>query len=442
MRGQAGMALPMVLGMMVIFAIALGTVMIETTAVQNTSKRGTAEGRALSLAEAGLGTALSILNNAADPTSPSAVGSGSNSLNGGTASWTGTLSGTTWTLTGTGSLPSPTAGAGTVRRTASVDVAVNPTSAAWKYLFADNAAGCMSIANNATIAAPVYSRGNLCISNNAHLTGSPVQVEGNVTIGNNGSIGSAGTPVAVAYLASCGSPSHACSTADRVYATSLTSTPQGLTKPTIDLAGWYANAKPGPSHNCTSGTVPGGFDTDATLNRSRATYNLTSGSSYDCQYWENGSMVGRLKWDSATSTLTVLGTILFDGSIALSGTATYSGRATIYATGRVTSSNNTSFCGIAGCTGSWDPDTNLAVLVAGEPTTNPGISLANNSSFQGAMYAVLDYNASNNVTNWGPVIARSVSISNNAGQIMSLSSVPPGAPGAAGGVQPLAGTWR
>ncbi len=442
-RDQSGFALPMAIGMMMIFAIALGTVVIETTAGQNTNERDTADTKALSLAEAGVGTALSILNNASDPTSASAVTPGSSSSNGGTSSWTGTLAGNTWTLTGTGTLPSPIAGGGTVRRTASVDVSLNPTSAAWQYVFADNAAGCMTISNNATISAPVYSRGGLCISNNAHVTGSPVQVEGTVTIGNNGSIGSAGTPVAVANLAGCGSPNpHPCTVADRVYATTLTQTTQALTKPTIDLAGWYANAKPGPSHNCTVGAITGGFDSDATLNRSRTQFNLTSGSSYDCQYWENSVMVGQLKWDSATTTLTVLGTILFDGPIGLSGTATYSGRGTIYSTSQITSSNNTHLCGVAACDGTWNTSANLLVLVAGEPTLANGITLANNSIFQGAMYAVNDYSASNNVQNWGPVIARSISISNNAGQIMQLPSLPAGTPGAGGALQPVTGTWR
>lgn len=439
---QAGIALPMAIGMMMIFIIALGTVVIETTASQNTARRDTADAQALDLAEAGVGTALAVLNNASNPMSPSAVGTGSNSLNGGTAAWTGTLSGTTWTLTGTGSIPSPIAGGGTVRRAASVDVQVNGMSTAWQYVYADNAAGCMTISNNATISAPVYSRGGLCISNNAHVTGSPVQVEGNVTIGNNGSIGSAGSPVAVANLASCGSPAHACSAADHVYATTLSQTTQALTKPTIDLPGAYANAAPGPSHACTSGAVPGGFDNDGTMNKSRASFNLTSGASYDCQYLQGASLVGRLTWDNATSTLTVLGTILFDGPIALSGSVTYSGKGTIYSTGQITSSNNTHLCGVAACDATWDTNTNLLVLVAGESTLATGISLSNNSVFQGAMYAVDDYSASNNVQNWGPVIARSISISNNAGQIMPLSSLPAGAPGAGSGVTVVAGSWR
>ena len=97
---------------------------------------------------------------------------------------------------------------------------------------------------------------------------------------------------------------------------------------------------------------------------------------------------------------------------------------------------------MAACDATWDTTSDLLVLVAGESTLATGISLANNSVFQGAMYAVNDYSASNNVQNWGPVIARSVNISNNAGQIMPLPSLPVGAPGAGSGVTVVAGTWR
>lgn len=37
-----------------------------------------------------------------------------------------------------------------------------------------------------------------------------------------------------------------CSAADRVYATTITTTPESLTRPPVDMATWYAAAKPGP----------------------------------------------------------------------------------------------------------------------------------------------------------------------------------------------------
>ena len=279
------------------------------------------------------------------------------------------------------------------------------------------------------------------MGNNSHLTGSPVQIEGNLSLSNNASVGTLATPIASANIASCGSPAHACTSADRVYATSLTQITTQLTKPTLDLPGWYANAKPGPSHNCTTGSMPGGFDNDATFNRSRAAFNLTPGSSYDCQYWESGTLVGRLSWNAATNVLTVLGTILFDGPLTI-GTGTYSGRGTIYATGQITSGNGDQLCGVAACDSTWNPDTNLLVLVSGEQTLQFGIDFANNTVFQGALYAVNDYNAKNNVQNFGPIIARQIFIKNNPGIMLTIPAMPPGAPGADTLIQPVKGSWR
>ena len=86
----------MVLGMMLVFAIAVGSVAFIVGSTQSSAERDVARERALSLAEAGLNNALSILSNAADPSSPSALTARSMSTNGGTEAWSGTLSGSTW----------------------------------------------------------------------------------------------------------------------------------------------------------------------------------------------------------------------------------------------------------------------------------------------------------------------------------------------------------
>jgi hypothetical protein len=432
----------MVLGMMLVFSIGIVGVMIAVTSSQSNSKRNSSRTSASSLAESAMNTALSKLYAASDPTSASALTATSWSAGSGTASYTATLTGNVWTITGTGVLNSPVATAGSISRSVTQRVAVGTAAdTPWHYLFSDNAAGCLTINNNADITAPIYSRGDLCVGNNSHLTGSPVQIEGNLSLGSNASVGSAGTPIASANIASCGSPAHACTTADRVYATSLTQITSQLTKPSADFAGWYANAKPGPSHACTTGSMPGGFDNDTTFNQSRSAFDLTPGSNYDCQYWENGSLVGRLTWNSATHDLTVLGTILFDGPLQI-GTGTYSGRGTIYATGQITSSNGDQLCGVAACDSTWDPDTDILVPVSGEQTLQYGIDFANNTVFQGALYAINDYNAKNNVQNFGPVIARQIFIKNNPGIVLTVPSLPPGAPGANTLLQPVDGSWR
>jgi hypothetical protein len=438
---------------MLVISIALVTVLETSRSSQSSSERSSATDRAVALAEAGADQAVSLLSKSTDVMSPTAVSSSSENGQGGTLSWSGTLAGSTWTLTGTGTVPSPSGGS-PVLRTVTKQVSVSTVDSPWHYLFAANQSGCMTVNNNATISAPLYVTGNLCVSNNAHLTGSPVQVTGTTTVGNNASIGYSGTPIAEAHLAGgCtgGVPNpHACGPSDSVYATVLNQTVTPLTKPTIDLPYWYQNAKPGPMNNCTVGSIPGGFDNDSGAgvppnpNVSRATFNLTPGAAYNCEYWAGSpsALVGRLTWSPSTNTLTVLGTIFFDGSIAISGDVVYQGRATIYSSGAITTSNNTRLCGVSGCTAAWNPSANLLALVAGSSTAPTGFSLSNNAVFQVAAYVVNDYSVSNNAVNWGPVIARGISISNNASNSLSIGALPPGAPGMDSTLHLVSGSYR
>ena len=111
-----------------------------------------------------------------------------------------------------------------------------------------------------------------------------------------------------------------CTAGNSTYATTFSDSPADITMPPMDLPYWYANAKPGPMHPCTTGSLPPGeeFDDDTTINESGNTFELTTAAAYDCQYWEGGEMIGRLAWSGGTTgTLTVLGTIFFDGDIHL-----------------------------------------------------------------------------------------------------------------------------
>ena len=164
-----------------------------------------------------------------------------------------------------------------------------------------------------------------------------------------------------------------CSTVDGVYAGTYTTTPPNLTKPTIDFAYWYQNAKPGPMHNCTTGSFPRGFDNNSTFDNSLPDSNdelerdmTPHSSNYDCQYWENGQMIGRIAWNHTTHVMTIKGEIFIDGDIrwdedgALSN---YQGRAIIYSAGNVefdevvcAGGNGSNNC-YAGNMSAWDPET-------------------------------------------------------------------------------------
>ena len=436
----------MALGMMMVFAIALATVLTLSLSSQTASNQQVANQKAFDLAEAGLNEAISMLINSTDPSVSTAVVPLTTSLNGGTTSYSGTLAGTTWTLTGTGRVTNPASGGGSLARTVSQQLTVSVIGTPWEWAtFVDQPSSCLTIRNNAIVATALYVGGNLCLSNNASYTAAKLYVGGTLT--NSGSVGSSGTPITSATIVGgCtgGAPNpHPCTAADRVYASTISQTPSTLSKPTVDLADAYTKAKPGPLNSCTAGSMPGGFDTDTTRNRSRPLFDLTPSTSYDCRYLDgSGNTIGQLTWNSGTSTLTAAGVLYFDGDISSSGGAIYTGRASIYASGKITFSNNATLCGISGCTSSWDSSNNLILFVAGSSTDQYGFTLSNGANVQAAVYAVTDVYVDNNAAQWGPVVARAIYIDNNAAQSKPLVRLPPGAPGLADIVRPVSGSWR
>ena len=109
--------------------------------------------------------------------------------------------------------------------------------------------------------------------------------------------------------------------ADAVYSTARSGLDvvTGLEKPPVDLPYWYENAKPGPRQACTTqtGSSPA-FDNDDVMNRSLTSpVNLTPALAYDCVVKDGqGNVVGRIAWTPGSpGTLTIAGTIFFDGNI-------------------------------------------------------------------------------------------------------------------------------
>jgi hypothetical protein len=216
-----------------------------------------------------------------------------------------------------------------------------------------------------------------------------------------------------------------------VYATISDSTPTEFVKPEVDLARWYRDSQPGPMHPCTVGSFPGGFDTDSVPNNSLPAVNLTPSSAYDCRVYDaSGALVGQLTWapgsGSNPGTLTMAGTIYFDGPIEFRqyNNAVYQGRATIYAAGDITFANQSTLCGDPECDADWDPQANLLAFVSGG-----NVRVGQQSNFQGAIYAVLDYSENNNSTFWGPIIARRVSLANSTvNHYVPIGTLMPGMP--------------
>lgn len=429
---ERGIALPLALGVtMVLSALAAGIFAYVTTN-QGSAKRAQADQQAYGLAETGLSYAFSRLQNAADPSSATNVPSTTVALTGGSTTYSGALSGTTWTLTSSGTVANPSgpAAAGVVR-TVSMQAQITTSTQAdmrpWDYLFVDQPAGCITLGNSVTLTISLYVRGDLCLENNSQATGPAVHIVGNLYANSpQASIGTAGSPIdEFSASGAChytGTPL-SCGPATNVYADAVGSSPPVIAKPTADLDYWYANAHLGPLSACSSGSFPGGFDNDTTLNVSRGEIDLTPASAYDCRKIDgSGNTVARIAWQPGSpGTLTIQGVIYFDGHLTWSNLnlIQYDGKAVIYGSGQVRIKNRADICGVPACDATWDPRVDLLVFVAGSmiseyDTSSVGGEIGNRVNFQGAMFIVNDFEMDNNTTIWGPVITRSTTINNSA----------------------------
>ena len=447
----------MSLGMSSVLAISGTTAVLYTTSGERAANRSKTDLRAKSLAEAGVNYAFATLYNASDPTLASAVPPRTVTLEGGTVEYYGTLDQSTnrWTLTGIARVPSPNPGAGDVikivrgRARLGSSTHGSENNAVWNYVYADATTGCTSIGNSVNVNVPLYVRGNLCLSNSASMTGYSLQVGGTLSLSNTSHVGTTDHSASSAdednpqvhevhvkggcRLGTTGPFTTPCGPAQRVYSeVPPDDQPAGLTKPPVDLAGWYQNAYPGPMHGCTTGSFPGGFDNDTVMNRSRGTVTLNPSTAYDCQVRDaSNNLIGRIAWNPTTKALTILGTIFFDGDIEFSNSSQvfYSGRATIYASGTISLRNSTLLCGAPTCDEAWDPLQNLLAFVAGSSTDATGFSVENFSTFQGGVYAVNDYVEENNSTVWGPIIARQLHLQNSTiNHYVPLGVLLPGMP--------------
>ena len=262
-------------------------------------------------------------------------------------------------------------------------------------------------------------------------------------------IGTAGSPIARAEVGgTCQSGSKTahtpCSGADRVYAGTYTTTPPNLTKPAIDFAYWYQNAKPGPKHNCTSGSFPGGFDNDSTYNNSlpdvgngNEDLDITpTNTNYDCQYWENGQMVGRIAWNHTTHVMNIKGTIFVDGPVRFDKDGqlvNYNGRAILYSAGNiefdeVVCAGGTGTFNCYNNMSNWDPETNMMIIVSGgwsEYDQGDDCCPLRDAGFQGVMYAKDQCVIHQLFHSSGPVICNQIQIVDDTGTWPTFYPWPP-----------------
>jgi Tfp pilus assembly protein PilX len=483
--GERGIALPMALGIMMVISIALVTVLELSSSGQRSSNISKAEQVALAVAEAGLNHAEAVLANASDPSSSSSLPSSCGTqipAEGGTFCYWGSLSGSTWTVNARSTVPNPSGGAALThdvsqQLTVSLPTGTTADDPAWKYIYSDSPTGCMDVNSSVQLEQPIYVKNDLCLNSSVKILAASgeLNVGGKLTTNSSVEVGTLTEPIPVVRIGGAGCKYGPygglgylwpCTAVQRVWATSQSQTLPPVSKPPADLAYWYANAKPGPSQYCASGSFPGGpsaaFDGDGTLNNAPlGGLDLMPGTAYDCVVMSGTTTLGRLKWEpgSPHGTLTIAGTIFFDRDITINGSeaAVVSGRGTIYSSGKIWLNSSLHLCGKWSSSTStcdwdtWDPDVSMLMFVSGSgasglPSDTYGIELGSSVRFQGALYSVGDTYLSSSVIQQGPIVANQVHLNSSVG----TSSVPydnltPGAPSATPPtptVTLVAGSWR
>jgi Tfp pilus assembly protein PilX len=471
LKDERGIALVMALGILTVFGISVVTLIDYTTSNTQASANNGARQTAYSLAEAGINDMYGILskqaNNAFSSTllpscsTPTTIAYGKGwttfcgSLPAGSDTWNvqatgkirnGGVNGTTYTYR-------------TIKATIQIKGVVIETLAnqVWNYMFATNTNGTgacdESLASGSNVSSNIYVYGNLCLNNNATITGAntKVVVKGYEKMANSTNyIGTSTTKVAEAHIVgSCtvGSTTHnpcrqgATTAGDQIWANTLDTTPPSISAPTVDWAGYYLNANPGPKYSCysSSGTVPT-FDNDTTRNSSVSTsFDLTpSSSDYDC--W---TPAGEIGWNHTTKVLTLNGTVFIDGPAKASCTlCSYSGRGALYLSGSFLVQNK--FCALinAGNTdcnfgSAWDPNAGpfLTVVANGNTADQSGVSagqsvvLVSGAHYQGGLYGSNQVDFAGTASDQGPVVGTSIAINGSVTTYpFNLTQAPSGVP--------------
>ncbi len=476
---ERGMALIMAIGIMAVLGTAGATSMYYATAGARTSNYSNTKSGTFSLAEAGIASIMSVLNNpttnALDPDALCPTGqhtpcSQTTTYPNGTVTWSGVLNRSTavWDVTSIGSSRNSSASPSKVTQKLTAKVTVTPTNTqplnnpSWNYMFATRTGNTCdeTLNNNVGGGSRMYVAGNLCVSNNANLAPSALVVLGNLDVDNNASIGSSSsmstrTETYVGGWCHYGKGTTADPCTDNQdannifskknppsYIVGVNNSPTLLVAPTTDFPGWYENSIPGPSQSCTtsSGTPPV-FDTNyPTRDNSVAnSFDLTPASSYTCRVGPAGSPSGELSWNASTNVLTVSGTMFIDGSAKITNSlASYNGQAALYLSGTflITGKLCGSIAG-GGCdVNTWNPNTEMLTVVTNgtggsQVPAGDGVQMANGAGFQGALYSSGAIDMGNNAMSDGPMVGTQILLSNNVttSAFGNITTVPVGQPG-------------
>ncbi len=389
-----------------------------------------------------------------------------------------------WTLKGKATVPNPTGpSASPIVRTMTARVNVNaplPSSfnvGVWNTVYSPlgPTAGCdTSVGQGVNVTVPMYVGGNLCMANSSSIN-APLYVGGYLNISNKqawigcskitGNSCQTAAPINSAHVGAwCAGPSNPQYTPcvsepmpvgkldTNIFVknpTTWSATGQasdfiGITPPKICWSGsqqevlagacnntppggWYSFASPGPYFPCAAGSSGTGLPVfDKTpLDGFNDTYygtpfNLTPSTPYSCMTGQ-----GQLTWSPSTRTLTVVGTVFFDGSVTMTTTGNqpirYTGtasggnctnggdcQAVIYAAGDV-SINSEMLCAVINSNNTdcdwnnWDPNKKLLIFAANGPN---GVTVGpSQTSFQGGLYATNTVTTGQSAVTEGPLVS-------------------------------------
>jgi Tfp pilus assembly protein PilX len=389
-----------------------------------------------------------------------------------------------WTVYGQSSVQNPTgpSGAAVVKRvSAQVRVNTPPSNSfqvgVWNTVYSPlgPTAGCdTSLGQGVNVTVPLYVGGNLCMANQSSVN-APVYVGGFLNI----SIKQAWIGCAVISGNSCTTPAPQLVTSAHVgsfcqgpsgtaynpckpepvsggtkdtniYVNNpATWNPTGVAADFVNVTppkicwdgsqgapacgnntpagGWYAYAAPGPLNACPAGstgpypTFDNPTENPHVMNDTyQATpFNLTPPTSYTCKIPGQGE----LSWNAGTRTLTVAGTIFFDGSVTATTSGnqpiTYKGwgsngacmqngdcQSVIYASGDITITSE-KLCAVVSGTdcdwNNWDPNKKILIFASNGPT---GVSVTQSQTeFEGGLYATNTVSSGQGAITEGPLVS-------------------------------------
>jgi Tfp pilus assembly protein PilX len=456
-REEDGIVLVIAIATMAILAITTSGVIVSGTANESTAFVSLKERAAFAVAQQALaygeGMVYGDVEGSPSTSPPTGIQGLPTQPDGATGTYyASTTDGLTWTVVGIGTV-------GSVTRTVSADVTpfqtVTTTNSTdiWSYgIYEDDPVGSLTncpVTGNVVVSLPIFARGDFCQSSGTSKILGSLEVGGSLLTTGGAQIGTASSPISKLRIAGMCDVNNGSTyvtpgvspcdgtqnyTFAAYVANSLDTIPAF---PVVDFAGAYATQAALAKTGCPANL----FDNDSTMNNSDTSISsvMFGSTAYDCVVGTN-----EIKWDPSTSpkSLTVKGTLYFDGSLttpAGNPAIVYSGGASMYFTGGVSFGGDSSFCGIAGCSLSWDTSKNIIIMVAdcvglAPPATCVNITGGKNHStaVQFGVYATGNYSVSGGATNPGHILCWDATVSGSSTITVSMNYLPPGTPTSTG----------